>query len=208
MCQFVESIKYLNGKYYNLEFHQERMENTRNVFYPQNEKVVLSNILSTPDGLVHDQIYKCRVIYGGNVSDIIYEPYTQHIINQYFLTVCPNDFDYTYKLSDRSSFENFRRNLHKDEDFIYIKNGLITDTSYANIVFSDGKNLYTPASTLLKGTKRAYYLKQGTIKEEEIRVADIEKFQSFTTINAMLDLGTAPSYSCEKLLLSHSQLKL
>jgi 4-amino-4-deoxychorismate lyase len=208
MCQFVESIKYLNGEYYNLEFHQDRMDKTRSVFYPDKGRILLSNILSSPDGLVQDQVYKCRVIYANNISNIIYEPYTKRVINQYYITVCPDEFDYTYKLNDRSSFDHFRKCLQKDEDFIYVKKGLITDTSYANLVFSDGENLFTPASTLLKGTKRAYYLKEGIIREEDIKVSDLQKFISFTTINAMLDLGSVPDYSCDKLLLSHTQLKL
>ncbi|NJK94632.1 MAG: hypothetical protein HC905_06655 [Bacteroidales bacterium] len=71
------------------------------------------------------------------------------------------------------------KKIKANEDFIYIRNGKITDTSYANLVFSDGIKLFTPANTLLEGTKRALYLKQGKIQEEEISVKDLRRFNYF-----------------------------
>lgn len=208
MCQFVESIKFLNGKHYNLEYHQERLDYTRSVHFPQDNRLILSEILKEPEGLIPNKLYKLRFIYNQETCDIIYQPYSLRNIIQYFLLVCPNDFDYTFKTTNRSVFDAARKHLKADEDFIYIKNGFITDTSFANLVFSDGKKLFTPSTPLLKGTKRAYYLKQGIIQEEEIKVSHISKFKSFTTINAMVDLGMASDYSCDYLLLSHNQVKL
>ena len=69
-----------------------------------------------------------------------------------------------------------------------MKNGLITDTSYANIVFWDGQNWLTPSTPLLAGTKRARLLHESKIKEAEIRVDDLIKYEKARIINALNDL--------------------
>lgn len=209
MSPFVESIKYFNGKYFNLDFHQQRLNRTRLAFYPAKESISLEqSLLRTPASVLPHQVYKCRVIYGEEITDIFCDAYVPRQIRQYYLAVCPDEFDYTFKLTDRKFFDDARAKLKSDEDYIYIKHGMITDSSFANLVFSDGHKYYTPANTLLEGTKRAYYLQQGIIESAEIKVKDIPTFKFVYTINAMMDLESSPAYSCDKLLLSHNHLKL
>ena len=76
----------------------------------------------------------------------------------------------------------------KHSEILILKNGLITDVSFANIAFYDGKGWYTPDSPLLKGTKRAYYIEKGLLIEKRISPADLPKYQKARLINAMLDL--------------------
>jgi 4-amino-4-deoxychorismate lyase len=177
------------------------------VHFPETEKVDLKSVL--PGALLDfDTTYKCRVLYGKEIGQVIYEPYIPRNISQYHFAVCPSDLEYSFKFASRKFFDEAKKKLLANEDYIYVRNGLITDTSYANIVFCDNENYYTPAQPLLKGTKRAHYLSEGRIKEEEIRVKDLRKFSTFFIINAMLDIGDTPVFSCDKLLLSHIHLKL
>lgn len=208
MSLFVESIKFVNGTFYNLSYHQARMDGTRQYYFPDCCTIPLEGILKPPSWLTNNQLYKCRVIYSENIIDIVFEQYHPRQISQYYLVNCPENFDYSHKTADRAFFDAARQKLKTGEDYIYIKNGLITDTSYANIVFTDGENYYTPAKPLLKGTKRAFYLESGSIVEAEIKVGDLRNFTGFKIINAMLDLEDIPAFSCCKLLLSHNQLKL
>jgi 4-amino-4-deoxychorismate lyase len=208
MSRFVESIKYLNGIHFNLEYHQARLNRTCRHFYPEAMGIDLSEALASPSVPADDQLYKCRVLYADKILDIVYEPYHPRVINQYYLAVCPAEFDYSHKTVDRTFFENARKRLKDDEDYIYIQNGRITDTSFANIVLTDGEKFFTPANTLLKGTKRAFYLGNGLIIEEEIKVRDLLRFKSLIAINAMMDIESSKSFSCDKLLLSHNHLKL
>jgi 4-amino-4-deoxychorismate lyase len=103
-----------------------------------------------------------------------------------------DEIDYSYKYTDRSRLDSLRKPPINsgDSDVLIVKNGLVTDTSFANIAFSDGKKWYTPDSPLLKGTKRALYLTNGTLTERRIRPADISGFTRARLINAMLDLET------------------
>ena len=63
------------------------------------------------------------------------------------------------------------------DDILIIKNGKVTDTSYANVVLSDkeGKCI-TPNSTyLLHGTRRASLLKSGKIRKAPVKCQKIWK---------------------------------
>ena len=73
------------------------------------------------------------------------------------------------------------------DDIIIVKDGLITDASYANLIFWDGENWFTPNTPLLKGVQREKLLKDGLIQEKEIKPSDLASYQKVALINAMLD---------------------
>jgi 4-amino-4-deoxychorismate lyase len=75
------------------------------------------------------------------------------------------------------------------DEVIIIKNGCVTDTSYTNICFFDGKEWLTPDTPLLQGTMRRYLLDKGVIREVRIRRKDIQYFKKVSLINAMMELG-------------------
>ena len=72
---------------------------------------------------------------------------------------------------------------------IFVKNGLVTDSSYANLVFFDGTEWVTPTTFLLNGTCRQRLLSERKIKERIIHATDIPSFTHIGLINAMIDLG-------------------
>ena len=110
------------------------------------------------------------------------------------------EITYSHKFEDRTKFEKHLRESKADEILI-IKNGLVTDTSFTNIIFSDGTKYFTPSTPLLKGTKRARLIEEGIIQVEEIGLNDIQKFQHFYLINALLDLSEENKISIEKIIL-------
>ena len=69
---------------------------------------------------------------------------------------------------------------------LLVRNGMITDTSYSNIVFRREGEWITPSFCLLKGTMRQYLLDNGKIREEQIAVKDLPRFEKFKLINAMI----------------------
>jgi 4-amino-4-deoxychorismate lyase len=86
--------------------------------------------------------------------------------------------------------EQLKKNhiVDASEEILIVKNGLVTDTSFSNIVFYDGSDWITPDPPLLKGTKRTRYLRDGEIRTMKIRSSDISHFEKARLINAMLDL--------------------
>ena len=68
-------------------------------------------------------------------------------------------------------------------------NGLLTDTSIANIALWDGRQWHTPARPLLKGTRRAELLDNGILTEHDIPVEKIWTYRKIRLFNAMLHFG-------------------
>jgi 4-amino-4-deoxychorismate lyase len=64
----------------------------------------------------------------------------------------------------------------------------VTDSYYANVIFSDGDQWYTPYQPLLQGTKRQQLIDQGVVHPIPIGVKDIARFQRIQLINAMIDI--------------------
>ena len=66
---------------------------------------------------------------------------------------------------------------------------MVTDSYYANVVFSDGHNLVTPAKPLLTGTRRAALLAENKIMVAGIRPEQVKQFKTVYLVNSMLELG-------------------
>ncbi|NPA12244.1 MAG: hypothetical protein GXO62_08370 [Epsilonproteobacteria bacterium] len=95
------------------------------------------------------------------------------------------DFDYTFKYKNRKNFEKLHNKYNADE-FILVKNSLITDTTISNLAFFTGKEWITPKAPLLKGTKRAELLDKKKLFEAHIKPSDIKHFKKIALINAIL----------------------
>jgi 4-amino-4-deoxychorismate lyase len=179
MCLLIESIRFENGQYKNLELHNERMNCARFELFETSSKIDLNKVLSTTN--VCKEVQRVRITYNEEIQSIVFIPYIRKLI-QYFKIVIDNEIDYKYKYADRKIFDKFLTD--KNCDIIIIKNGLVTDTSFSNIVFYDGAQWVTPASPLLKGTMREYLIKSGLIIEKAIKPDDIRDFKKFRLINA------------------------
>jgi 4-amino-4-deoxychorismate lyase len=188
MCQLLETIKVRQNSLQHVEFHNERVNYSRSYLFESIDNWDLLKLISVP-GLDPGRIYRCRFLYSRVVEKIEFLPYAPRIIQKlFFVTV--EDLDYSFKYANRDAIDRLKSTYatEPNSDILIVKNGLVTDTSFSNIVFYDGSNWYTPDSPLLKGTKRAWYLQQGILLEKKITLADIPKYQKARLINAMMDL--------------------
>ena len=94
--------------------------------------------------------------------------------------------DYRLKYADRTELDQLFLKRGEADDILIIQNGLVTDTSIANIAFFDGDKWITPKEPLLKGTTRARLLDEKKIFEQDIKIADLGKFTEFALMNAMI----------------------
>ena len=198
MSRLLESIKVLNKQLFNIEYHNNRMNNSRAELFNVKEQIDLNKIISQPDDLSND-LYKCRVIYSNEIIGIDFQSYKKRKLN-YMLVVHDNEISYSHKFEDRTIFEDYLAKS-KVDDILIIKNGFVTDTSFSNVVLSDGTKYFTPAVPLLKGTKRAKLITEGIIHEEEIRLADLAKFKFVYLVNALLDLSEENRIPIERIIL-------
>jgi 4-amino-4-deoxychorismate lyase len=164
------------------------MNNARKALFGIDMPIVLSDQLSAFENT--DGIFKCRIIYSDIIHSIEFQPYTPRTIRALVL-IESDTIDYAYKYADRSMFDNLPPHA-PDTDFLIVKNGFITDTTFSNIVFYDGEQWITPTTYLLNGTQRQRLLREGRIVSREVRVGDLSRFITAKPINAMLDFDTTP----------------
>jgi 4-amino-4-deoxychorismate lyase len=100
--------------------------------------------------------------------------------------VYDDEIEYSYKYENRDRLNVLKESRQDCDEIIIVKNGCITDTSFSNLVFYDGKKYLTPAQPLLNGTKRKLLLQQNWISEATIKPEDLNNFHHCGLINAML----------------------
>lgn len=188
MSRFIETIKIQNGKPQNLATHNDRMNRTMLHFYGSVKENDLAEIISKITDFDPLKIYRLTMLYDREIEDYRFIEYTVPDI-QSLKIVYDNKINYSFKFADRAKLESLHDRRENCDNILIIKNGLVTDSLYANIVFYDGREWYTPDNPLLKGTKRSLLLKDHKIHEQKIMEKDIHNFESLCLINAMLDLN-------------------
>lgn len=184
MTTFSEAIKLNDGVLCNLDYHQQRINQTLHDFYQT--EIDLSVMKERIPAHMHSGLFKCRVLYTDKIERIEFIPYVFRTLRS-VAVVTNNEIEYAYKFADRSHINNLLQKSGCD-DILIIKNGLVTDASSSSLVFKSSKGLFTPADYLLPGTKRRYLLDHKKIKERSIHVDEIKTFDWVYFINAMIDL--------------------
>ncbi|MDD2652445.1 MAG: aminotransferase class IV family protein [Sulfurimonas sp.] len=181
---FLETIKVLNGEIFNLSYHQARYQRVLKHFGIDKVQDLGCFVAPPQKGL-----FRCRLVYDTKgFIETTYHQYQKREINS--LKILYDDsVEYAIKYTNREKLDALFAQREEGDDVLIVKNGLITDTTIANIAFFDGKRWLTPALPLLQGTTRERFLKEGKIFEEEIRIQDIERFKQVALMNAMIDFA-------------------
>jgi|WetSurMetagenome_2_1015567.scaffolds.fasta_scaffold151123_2 4-amino-4-deoxychorismate lyase len=183
MFPLFETIRIVDGEVLHLDYHHNRMNRSRRLLFGRTDPLDLRGMIQPPAA---KGTFRCRVIYGADITAIECTPYQKRPVRSLAL-VTANDIDYSHKYLDRSSLDALRRGIAAD-DVLIVRENRITDTSFANIVFTDGHRLVTPVVPLLAGTARARLLAEGVLAEQEITVNDLRRYSGAAIINAMVDL--------------------
>lgn len=148
-----------------------------------------TNLQSAPNQTTHQKV-KCRISYAETIESIEFEPYIPKVIQSLQL-VYDDRIDYGYKYKDRSVLNALLERRGDADEILIVKNGLVTDTSYSNIVFLRDGKWFTPQVPLLSGTRRADYLQKRLIFPLNIAPGEIGQFEEARLINAMLSIEEA-----------------
>jgi len=186
MMRFIETIKIENGIAHNLDLHLERASKT--CFHHFGVRTVLpfDTIINEIRSSHNEGIYKLRIIYAGKIEHYTIEKYQPKIVKTLKI-VDGGNIDYSFKYEDRLPLNKLLDLRGDCDDIIIIKDGFVTDTSFSNLVFSVEEQLFTPSSFLLNGIKRQRLLRDGKIKEKEIKMEDLNKYSNIFLINSMAD---------------------
>lgn len=193
----IETICLHDGQLVNLMYHNDRLNRTRSAYFGETENWDLEHVIFIPSEVTKG-LYKCRVTYGKFVEKVEFEPYQPRQVRSLRI-VEDSSIVYDFKFKDRTSLQCLFEKRKNADDVLIVKEGLITDTSYANVVFWNGEQWVTPDTPLLKGTKRAQLLQDGLILEQKIRAQDLPKYSHARLINSMLDFETTPDIPGENI---------
>jgi len=176
--RLLETIHIVDGNPLNLVYHQKRLEYSRHTLGYSSSLILKLDPPSSGE-------YRCRVIYEEDIKKTEYIPYQKKEINTFKLI--HSSIEYPLKYEDRSELEQLFKQKGEADEIIIIKDGLVTDTSIANLCFYDGQDWLTPKYPLLKGTTRQRLLDENIIKCADIPYQEIHKFSKIAVINAMTD---------------------
>lgn len=196
MCQFIETIKCKDGRLFNLPFHQKRFNLARKENFGITDETDLKDGIRIPPEC-STGLYRCRVIYSETLEKIEFLHHEYRQVKSLKL-VEDNKIDYRYKYTNRQYLEELFSRRGECDDILIVKNGCITDSFTANVVFYDGKCWWTSDTPLLEGTQRARLLAEGKIAACRIDPSGLKKYEKAGLINAMQDLEEMPVIGMDK----------
>lgn len=178
MPRLLETIHIFEGRALHLPYHQKRLEASR-------KSLGFHSALHLKLTPPKEGEYKCRVLYEKEIESIEYLPYQRKEIRSFKLL--HSDIIYDLKYENREEINALLQHKSSADEIIIIKNGLVTDTSIANLAFFDGESWLTPKVPLLKGTARQRLLDEKRIRCADISHTQIQNYQKIAVMNAMVD---------------------
>ena len=187
----LETICLKDGQLLHLDQHQRRLDRAQTYYQQSGPGIDLAAALAIPEDKRQGR-YKLRLEYDTVIRSVEITPYRIRPVSSLQLVTIDRTFRYDHKFADRKRLQAYFHGRTFGDDILMVRNGLLTDTSYANVALYDGKNWCTPAKPLLPGTARARLLEEGLLKTADIHWEELVKYQQIRLINAMMDWGEAP----------------
>lgn len=184
---FFETIKCEDYEIFNLEYHQKRVARTIGI------NINLQDYIYP----ISEELLRCKVVYDKNeVLDVQYFPYNKREISS-FKIIFDDNIDYHKKYLNRDKLDSlFAQRGHCDE-IIIVKNGVVTDTSIANIaIFYDGV-WTTSKNSLLDGTTKDRLVEEKKLIEKDISLEMLKNSSKIALMNAMIGFDIKDEYYIE-----------
>ncbi|MCU0420231.1 MAG: aminotransferase class IV [Cyclobacteriaceae bacterium] len=179
MCRYIESIRVADGTVHLAGLHQQRINDALGTRKWNLEAMLASTRLPSQG------VHKIRLVYSSDDYAIECRPYVVKTVSSLKL-VEGADIAYAKKFEDRAKLEALFANRGTADDVIIVKDGRLTDATYANLAFWDGTRWHTPATCLLNGVMRQYLLQLGVLSLAEITLENYRTFKKVKLINALL----------------------
>lgn len=176
----LETIRCNLGEALHLSYHQQRLERSlKQLGYTT--RYDLHTLISPPD----DALYRCRFLYDSLQYSVEFIPYTPRPVISLKL-VYDDTIEYPLKYSNRENLNTLYELRGECDDVLIVKNGLLSDTTIANIALKIDDRWYTPEYPLLEGTTRARLLDEGFLRTAPLSISDLSKADSVAIMNAMV----------------------
>jgi len=191
MSLLFESIRLEDGVLCNLEFHNERMMRSVYKVFGKKSDIDLRSIISIPS-FARSGLFKCRIEYDTIIGEPEFIPYSIRTIRS--LKIITSDYiDYSFKFTDRTALNDLYLLKEDCDDILIVKNGRITDSSFANIIFQrSDKKWVTPSKPLLRGTRISSLVAAGIVSEVNIYLPEMRNYIAARLVNAMMGMDDCP----------------
>lgn len=176
----LETLRCENGSLLHLSYHQQRLEKSLRSL--QIDKSYDLRVLVIPPA---EGVYRCRFLYNADSYAIEFYPYTPKKVASLKL-VTADSLDYALKYSDRENLNRLFDQRGTCDDVLIVKNGLLSDTTIANIALEIEGKWLTPDTPLLMGTTRARLIEEGFLAPASLHIDDIAKASRIAIMNAMV----------------------
>ena len=191
VSKYLETIRAVDGEVLNLSFHQLRLEKALDA----NTTHRLDSLLNPPQ----NGLYRCRVVYDAKSIEVSYIKYVKRSIKKLKL-VYDDTIEYAKKYENREDIEKLVVQKESCDDVLIVKNGLLCDTSIANIALYDGSVWFTPNTPLLEGTTRARLLQNAALVVKDIKPEELKNYSKIALMNAMIDFDIIAVENIEEMI--------
>jgi 4-amino-4-deoxychorismate lyase len=182
---YFETIKCDDYEVFNLEYHLKRVVKTIG------KELNLAEYIYPPS----EKLLRCKLVYNDDeIINVEFFEYKKREIKS-FKIVKRDHIDYSKKYLDRTELEELFLKKENSDEVMIFKNGLLTDTSIANIAIEVENIWYTPKTSLLNGTSRQRHLDNRNIFEKDIDEEFLKKASRIALMNAMIDFDIIEDYS-------------
>ncbi len=187
----LETIRIEEGTPRHLAWHEERMNRSRRELFGAEQALQLEKHLTEipPSGL-----WRCRVLYRQGIEKVETLPYHGKMFRHFALVEFTGE--YAYKYADRRCFDRLLAEHPEADDLILCHDGMLTDTTIANLALKIDGRWWTPERPLLPGTTRARFLSEGRLEKAPLPCAMLERAEELALMNAMLGFHTVGRPSC------------
>jgi 4-amino-4-deoxychorismate lyase len=187
MSLLLESIKVLNGKVYNVTLHEQRANRSRIMLFGIEIPLYLRKSIVVPEEFKKGLV-KCRVIYDENIEAVSFSTYDKRKINSAKVIYVDNVL-YDHKYVIRKELDDLYAKREEHDEIIIIKNGMVTDAYYFNLVFEKEGKYFTSDTPLLHGIQRERLILSQKVQEIPIHLDEISSYERVHFVNALNPLG-------------------
>jgi len=199
MFSFLETICIQDGQAQHLDFHQMRINETFDQFFPEWESFDVAELVSEKE-LPAQGTHRLRITYQEDPETIEILPYVKKEI-KLFALVETGEIDYGLKWAERGFFQTFLEAHPEADEVIFVKDGKVQDCTVANLAFLKEGIWYTPEDPLHWGTTRARLIIEEELEETDILVEELASYERVCLINVFRKLSLENSLSVAESIL-------
>lgn len=185
MEKYFETIKCDDYEVFNLSYHENRIAKTIGLNLNLQEYIYPPN----------SQLLRCKLIYDDSgVLDVEFFPYKKREVKS-FKILFDDEIEYSKKHLNRNSLDELFLKKEECDEIIIIKNGIVTDTSIANIAIFYENHWLISKNSLLEGTTKTRLVENKELIEKDITLEMLQSASKIALLNAMIGFDILEDYS-------------